>query len=56
MVILSAIVATLSLLNILTLFVFSVLGLLGSAFIFPAYDTVLISGSGSATVERVCVD
>ena len=51
MVILFAIVATLWLLNILTLFVFSaVLGLLGPVIIFLTYDTVLISGSGSATL------
>ena len=50
-VILFAIVPALWLLNILTLFVFSaVLGLLGPVIIFLAYDTVLIGGSGSATV------
>ena len=51
MVILFAIVSTLWLLNFLTLFVLSaVLGLLGPVIIFLAYDTVLIGGSGSATI------
>ena len=51
MVILFAIVSALWLLNFLTLFVLSaVLGLLGPVTIFLAYDTVLIGGSGSATI------
>jgi len=51
MVILFSIVAALWLLNILTLFIFSaVLGLLGPVIIFLAYDTVLIGGSGSASI------
>ena len=51
MVILFPIVSALWLLNISTLFVLSaVLGLLGPVIIFLAYDTVLIGGSGSATV------
>ena len=51
MVILFAIITELWLLNFLTLFVLSaVLGLLGPVTIFLAYDTVLIGGSGSATI------
>ncbi|MEC7649585.1 MAG: RDD family protein [Pseudomonadota bacterium] len=50
-VILFAIVPALWLLNISTLFVLSaVLGPLGPVIIFLAYDTVLIGGSGSATI------
>lgn len=51
MVILFAIVSTLWLLNFLTLFVKSaVFRLLGPVIILLAYDTVLIGGSGSATI------
>ena len=51
MVILFAIVSALWLLNFLTLSLLSaVLGLLGPVTIFLAYDTVLIGGSGSATI------
>ncbi len=51
MVILFAIVSTLWRLNFLTLFVKSaVFRLLGPVIILLAYDTVLIGGSGSATI------